>query len=98
MAILKSFLTGWVIRNKEGPAPHIAEKTNGITCSGVGPAQDVVHEPMKAGTTTRLHKDMNEDYTGDLNSSRFFKALLLTPIMFFNVFLTKIWGKGNFLQ
>lgn len=63
-----------------------------------GPAQAVVHEPMKAGTTTRPHKELNENYMGDLNSSRFLKVLPLAPIIFFNVVLTKGWGKGDFLQ
>ena len=57
--------------------------------NGAGPAQDVVHELMKAGTTTRPHEEVNEDYMGDLNSSRFLKVLPLAPIMFFNVVLTK---------
>lgn len=51
--------------------------------------QDVVHELMKAGTTTHPHEEVSEDYMGDLNSSRFLKVLLLAPVMFLNIVLTK---------
>lgn len=98
---LKSFLTGWAIRNKEGPAPLCAKKTNCITrsghqqgrsCAGCGAWADEswYHNPSTPGLEWGLH--------GDLNSTRFFKVLPLAPIMFFNVVLTKGWGKGDFLQ
>lgn len=69
------------------PRKQIASSIQGT--DGAGAVQDVVHELMKAGTTTRPHQDLDEDYTGDLNSSRFFKVLPLALIMFFNVVLTK---------
>ena len=65
--------------------------------NGAGPAQDVVHEPMKAGATTCPHEEVNEDCTDDLNASRFLKVFPLAPIMYFNVVLAKGWGKGDFL-
>lgn len=69
------------------PRKQIASPVQGT--DGAGAVQDVVRELMKAGTTTRPHQELDEDYMSDLNSSRFLKVLPLAPIMFFNVVLTK---------
>lgn len=70
------------------PRKQIASLVQGTDRAGA--VQDVVQELMKAGATTRPHQELDEDYMGDLNSSRFFKVLPLAPIMFCNVVLTKV--------
>lgn len=51
---------------------------------------------MKAGTTAHPYQKVNEDYMGDLNFSRFLKALLFALVMYIDVVLRKGWKTGDF--